>query len=284
VLGVALGGIFTARFGWRWSFGVMALLGLALTVLHRLVVSDGKVARYGSPLPVDGAPEPVDVPRVAAGPLPQSAPRLRLSGQRPAAVRGRSAHHLAADLSDARLRLADGEGRTRGRGRHPGHEPRDGGLRVGHRPAEPVPAGPAVDDLRRLLPRLPRLPRDRVRRGTGKRAAGAPRPRWVLRRRPGRCRGCPGHEPDPRSRSARRRSARWPWRTTCSAWPPGPSWWGCWPTGWAWSARCASCRSCRSRSWSSCWWAGTSTRALLDPSPWLDGSEPAESCRTVRRG
>lgn len=63
VLGVALGGVLSARLGWRWSFGVMALLGLGLTVLHRLVVTDRKVARFGSLLPTDGAPEPVDVPR-----------------------------------------------------------------------------------------------------------------------------------------------------------------------------------------------------------------------------
>jgi MFS family permease len=63
VLGVALGGVLAAWLGWRWAFGVMALLGLALAVLHRLVVSDRKVARYGSLLPTDGAPEPVDVPR-----------------------------------------------------------------------------------------------------------------------------------------------------------------------------------------------------------------------------
>jgi MFS family permease len=74
VLGVALGGILTARFGWRWSVGVMALLGLALTVLHRLVVSDEKVARYGSPLPADGAPEPVDVPRARLTALFRSRP------------------------------------------------------------------------------------------------------------------------------------------------------------------------------------------------------------------
>jgi predicted MFS family arabinose efflux permease len=74
VVGVALGGILKARFGWRWSFGVMALLGLALTVLHRLVVSDGKVARHGSPLPVDGAPEPVDVPLARLTALVRSRP------------------------------------------------------------------------------------------------------------------------------------------------------------------------------------------------------------------
>jgi MFS family permease len=63
VLGVALGGILTARFGWRWAFGVMALLGLALTALYWLVVDDRKIARYGSLLPTDGVPEPLDVPR-----------------------------------------------------------------------------------------------------------------------------------------------------------------------------------------------------------------------------
>jgi MFS family permease len=74
VLGVALGGILTARFGWRWSFGVMALLGLVLTVLHRLLVSDGKVARCASLLPADGTPEPVGVPRARLTALVHSRP------------------------------------------------------------------------------------------------------------------------------------------------------------------------------------------------------------------
>jgi predicted MFS family arabinose efflux permease len=40
VLGVALGGALAVQFGWRWSFGAMAILGLVLVVLYRLLISD----------------------------------------------------------------------------------------------------------------------------------------------------------------------------------------------------------------------------------------------------
>jgi MFS family permease len=46
VLGVALGGALAVQLGWRWSFGVMAILGLVLVVLYRAFVSDRKLARY----------------------------------------------------------------------------------------------------------------------------------------------------------------------------------------------------------------------------------------------
>jgi predicted MFS family arabinose efflux permease len=46
VLGVALGGALAVQLGWRWSFGVMAILGLVLVVLYRLFVSDKKLDRY----------------------------------------------------------------------------------------------------------------------------------------------------------------------------------------------------------------------------------------------
>jgi MFS family permease len=43
VLGVALGGALAVQFGWRWSFGAMAILGLVLVVLYRLLISDKKL-------------------------------------------------------------------------------------------------------------------------------------------------------------------------------------------------------------------------------------------------
>jgi predicted MFS family arabinose efflux permease len=46
VLGVALGGALAARFGWRWSFAAMAIVGLVLVALYRLLIDDGKLARY----------------------------------------------------------------------------------------------------------------------------------------------------------------------------------------------------------------------------------------------
>jgi MFS family permease len=46
VLGVALGGALAVQLGWRWSFGVMAILGLVLVVLYRAFISDKKLDRY----------------------------------------------------------------------------------------------------------------------------------------------------------------------------------------------------------------------------------------------
>jgi MFS family permease len=55
VLGVFLGGILAVHLGWRWSFGVMALLGIVLVALYLVLVSDAKLARNQHPgnLPVD---------------------------------------------------------------------------------------------------------------------------------------------------------------------------------------------------------------------------------------
>jgi predicted MFS family arabinose efflux permease len=46
VIGVALGGTLAVQLGWRWSFGAMAILGLVLTVLYAVMVTDKKLARY----------------------------------------------------------------------------------------------------------------------------------------------------------------------------------------------------------------------------------------------
>jgi MFS family permease len=43
VLGVALGGALAVQFGWRWSFGAMAILGLVLVALYRLLITDKKL-------------------------------------------------------------------------------------------------------------------------------------------------------------------------------------------------------------------------------------------------
>ncbi|MGY1733876.1 MFS transporter [Geodermatophilus sp. SYSU D01045] len=51
VLGVALGGALAARYGWRWSVAAMAVIGLALTVLYRQMVTDAELARHACPEP-----------------------------------------------------------------------------------------------------------------------------------------------------------------------------------------------------------------------------------------
>ena len=56
VLGVALGGSLAVHFGWRWSFAAMALLGLVLVVLYRLLISDKKLDAHRVVDPADGEP------------------------------------------------------------------------------------------------------------------------------------------------------------------------------------------------------------------------------------
>jgi MFS family permease len=49
VLGVFLGGILAVQLGWRWSFGVMAIIGLVLVAVYALFVNDAKLARHQHP-------------------------------------------------------------------------------------------------------------------------------------------------------------------------------------------------------------------------------------------
>jgi MFS family permease len=46
VLGVALGGVFAAQFGWRWAFAAMGIFGLILAVLYWVVVRESKLEKY----------------------------------------------------------------------------------------------------------------------------------------------------------------------------------------------------------------------------------------------
>jgi MFS family permease len=56
VLGVALGGALAVQFGWRWSFGAMAILGLVLVLLYRLLITDKKLDANRVTDPADGEP------------------------------------------------------------------------------------------------------------------------------------------------------------------------------------------------------------------------------------
>jgi predicted MFS family arabinose efflux permease len=56
VIGVALGGTLAVHFGWRWSFAAMAILGLVLVVLFRLLVTDTKLDRHRIDDPAPGEP------------------------------------------------------------------------------------------------------------------------------------------------------------------------------------------------------------------------------------
>ncbi|MEE3851974.1 MFS transporter [Gordonia sp. LSe1-13] len=55
VLGVALGGVIAVHLGWRWSFAAMAVFGLILVALFRIVVTERRVARHSAE---DSAPMP----------------------------------------------------------------------------------------------------------------------------------------------------------------------------------------------------------------------------------
>ena len=56
VLGVVLGGALAVQFGWRWSFAVMAILGLVLVALFRLFISDKKLDAHRVDDVVEGEP------------------------------------------------------------------------------------------------------------------------------------------------------------------------------------------------------------------------------------
>ncbi|EWT00255.1 multidrug DMT transporter permease [Intrasporangium oryzae NRRL B-24470] len=49
VLGVFLGGILAVQLGWRWSFGVMAVLGIVFVLLYAIMVNDGRLAGHQHP-------------------------------------------------------------------------------------------------------------------------------------------------------------------------------------------------------------------------------------------
>jgi MFS family permease len=61
VIGVAFGGFLAVRFGWRWSFAVMAIIGLALAAAYRLAVTERRLAAHRDSDSVDV--EPVAAPR-----------------------------------------------------------------------------------------------------------------------------------------------------------------------------------------------------------------------------
>lgn len=45
VLGVSLSGIIATHFGWRWSMGLMAIIGFVLVIIYYFVVTEEKIAR-----------------------------------------------------------------------------------------------------------------------------------------------------------------------------------------------------------------------------------------------
>ncbi|HQU80721.1 MAG TPA: MFS transporter [Azonexus sp.] len=50
VLGMALGGVIAAKFGWRWAFGSMALFGFALVIVYAMVITEKRLSPDGQTL------------------------------------------------------------------------------------------------------------------------------------------------------------------------------------------------------------------------------------------
>ncbi|MFE9782965.1 MFS transporter [Streptomyces sp. NPDC005775] len=48
VLGVSIGGVIAQHLGWRWTFGVMGLFGLALAAVYGVVVTERRLSRAGA--------------------------------------------------------------------------------------------------------------------------------------------------------------------------------------------------------------------------------------------
>ena len=54
VLGIALGGALASRLGWRWAVAGVAVLGLVLLLLFRMLATEEKLARHAQPDAADG--------------------------------------------------------------------------------------------------------------------------------------------------------------------------------------------------------------------------------------
>ena len=74
VLGVFLGGILAVQLGWRWSFGVMAMVGLVL-VAPLLPARQRREARSATSTPGTWSPSRSPAPVSAPGCAPWSPPR-----------------------------------------------------------------------------------------------------------------------------------------------------------------------------------------------------------------
>ncbi|WP_354687168.1 MFS transporter [Cupriavidus necator] len=74
VLGMALGGTLSAHFGWRWAFAGMAVFGLALVAVYRVVVTEARLRAQRRLL---GETAPDVAPDVAPGAAPRERVALR---------------------------------------------------------------------------------------------------------------------------------------------------------------------------------------------------------------
>ena len=137
VLGVFLGGILAVQLGWRWSFGVMAILGLVLVALYAPVRQRQKLARNQ---------HPGNVPAAAARRHRRQRAKLRTLVSTPAVICAYVGSGLQLFIAGALFAwlpsylnraygLRAGQGRHRRRRLHPPHGRRHDRLRHDHRPA-----------------------------------------------------------------------------------------------------------------------------------------------------
>ncbi|MEV4649573.1 MFS transporter [Saccharopolyspora sp. NPDC049357] len=71
VVGVSLGGVIAVHLGWRWSFTAMAVLGLILVALFRVVITEDRLAQHAvHDGPVDTSDDAVPSAPVTRVPVP----------------------------------------------------------------------------------------------------------------------------------------------------------------------------------------------------------------------
>ena len=201
VLGVALGGALAVQFGWRWSFGAMAIVGLVLVVLYRAARSATRswtrTSTSTTPPTASRSPRPASGPSCApCSPPRRSSPPTsaaacscsspaRCSPGCPAtsAAPTACAPDKAAGIAAIAILLM-------GVGMIVCGAVTD---RLSRRVADPQ-----VDDRHRLHRGLAGLPRHRLLPAARRRPAAAARRRRLLRRRHRRPGRRDGRQPDPR--------------------------------------------------------------------------------------
>lgn len=69
MIGTAVGGVVAVHFGWRWSIGAMAVLGLLLVAAFKAIVTETRVRRHQAVDDASATPAKVETPKGARAPL-----------------------------------------------------------------------------------------------------------------------------------------------------------------------------------------------------------------------
>ncbi len=110
VLGTALGGSVATHYGWRAAFSVMAVVGLVVTAVYSLTVTERRLARHihpGAAVRTRRGPFGLGHPSLC---FRLACPDLRLPRRRPPVLRALFAAGLDAELSQPLLRDGAGQG------------------------------------------------------------------------------------------------------------------------------------------------------------------------------